>query len=114
MGEGVGFTVVVIVDRYGDGYLGVGVNAGKSITPVSGSFTLGWIGDPFDDYYPDPRTTSSFIEGLSMNASIGVVGGGGITFSPLANGSVLAYESGAFTPQAGVSIVITGKIIDKR
>ena len=115
IGAGGGFTGNLIFDRFGDVYISLGGNIGKSLTPLSGSISAGWIGDPFDDYYPSPVETTNFLEELTINGSAGVLVGGGLTISP---GSTMtggiAYEGGAYWPQMGISASWTFKFIDKR
>jgi hypothetical protein len=113
-GDSIGGTGVVTWDRYGNIYLGLGVNAGESLTAVSGSYTRGWIGDPLDDDYPSPNNSESFLTGVAVNVSGGAIGGGGLTYSPGSNTQKIAYETGVYSPQMGVSVVYSGLIYDAK
>jgi hypothetical protein len=106
VGEIYGIGANIINSRYGDTYLQFGPSIGKAITPLTGTATMGWIGDPFDDEYPTWGESDEFLEGPSLSACGGIVGGGCINYS---NGKFysnnLSYEYGAVFPaQLGVSI----------
>jgi hypothetical protein len=57
---------------------------------------------PYDDYYPGPEETSNFLNGLSINGSASILGGGGMTYNP--NLDEFAPEVGIFLPQIGISV----------
>jgi len=109
---GIGF--LLSVDRYGGVYLGGGINIVKTfVSPVTGSLTAGFIGDPFDNSLPDQGNISNFLSGFTVNLSGGVVGGGGWTGSPMAGRWIdhSAWEFGGFLPPLiGGSIDFTLKI----
>jgi hypothetical protein len=90
-------------------YGGLGGNYGKSMEVFSASLTGGYIGSPFDDAVPDPVNIQSFLTGWAVNGGAGVVGGGGVTWSPGANQtfvSDVAFEGGAYLPPSlGISAV---------
>jgi RHS repeat-associated protein len=128
------WTVNFTLDRYNQIYVGFGVNKGKSYGFTSFSLTGGFIHSPFDTGInngvdiPSQGNISSFLSGLTINASYGWVGGGGATISP----SVVEYvpelygfndkyydvrpyaiEVGAFLPPAkGVSAVYSVNVTD--
>jgi RHS repeat-associated protein len=115
LGSGWGGTVNFTSSRYGDVYFGAGPSYGKSLTGASGSFVAGHIGDPFDNYMPSREQTDDFFEGVSMNVTGGIIGGGGVTWSPgsrITNG--FGYEAGFVWPQIGISLGFTVKAYTAR
>jgi hypothetical protein len=59
---------------------------------------------------PSPEQLKSFLQGPVVTGSAGIIGGGGVSWSPWAtNGGDaftsdnFSYEAGAYTPQIGVS-----------
>jgi RHS repeat-associated protein len=114
-GNGIGGTAILVVDRYGNVYFGIGGNVGKSISPATGSLNGGWIGSSIDDKIPDSENTEKFLAGLSVNGQIGAVGDGAITWSPFAGNYInhTAVEYGGVLPfSIGVSATFSIKIID--
>jgi hypothetical protein len=110
-----GGTAIVVVDRYGNVYIGIGGNVGKSISPVTGSLNGGWIGSAIDDRLPDSGNIGSFLTGLAINGQVGIVGNGAITWSPFAGKYIedTAVEYGGVLPfSIGVSATYTFKLID--
>jgi hypothetical protein len=110
-----GGTVILVIDRYGDVYVGLGANIGKSISPVTVSLNGGWIGSWTDDEIPDSGNIDSFLEGFSMNTQIGAVGNGAITWSPFAGDYIshTALEYGSVLPfSLGNSATYSFKLID--
>ena len=108
-----GGSLIVIYDRYNNWYAGGGFNLGKSITIPNGSLTAGSIGSGSDNYIPDQGNISDFLTGLTVNASGGALGGGGVTWSPFAGKYVkhTAGEWGAFYPESvGISVTYLFKI----
>lgn len=108
-----GFTGILIVDRYNDIYLGFEGNIGKSFGSPSGSVTGSYIGSSLDDLFPDQANTQQFLSGLAINISAGALGEGGMSWSPNAGDYIrhIAWEIGAFIPSSvGISAVYSVKI----
>jgi RHS repeat-associated protein len=94
-----GWSGQIVLDRYGNVYVApLGATLGKSYTFVSGSLTLGILGEwctPSEDKLKD------FLSGHSVNFHGGYWGGFGGTKN-LSSGAE-AFELGFVTPQAGLS-----------
>jgi hypothetical protein len=89
---------VLVVDRYGQIFVGICVGVGGSITPVSGTFVRGYIRASYNKADPSgPSVTQNFISGFSINASVGFIGGFGFTYNP--SEFETAFESGLFIPE---------------
>jgi hypothetical protein len=112
----------LIADRYGNVYLVLGANAGSSIiVGGSGALVGGWVESPFDSSIPSESQIEDFLQGPAITLSGGVIGGGGINWSPwaISSGDAFAsdrfsHEIGAYTPQIGVTAAWGFKIIDIR
>jgi RHS repeat-associated protein len=91
----VGVTVNLSIDRFQNGYFGIGPSAGKSIMAASAATTLGWINGN-----DSQARTRSFLSGHSVNIGGGGPAGGGVTITP---GVGYAVELGGYTPQGGGS-----------
>ena len=103
-GSVVGVTVVITWDNRGNLYKGVGLNAGKSATFLSGSFTANWImqlGDPTEEQL------EGYCAGWGINAGGGFGLGGGFTKVPGQDNSV--FGIGVYSPQVGASAVYSHK-----
>ena len=110
-----GVTFIVVMDRYGNVYLGVGGNIGKSISSVTISFNGGWVGSMIDDDIPDQGNIDTFLTGLAINGQLGIVGNVAFTWSPLANDYIdhSALEYGGVIPfSLGGSATYGFKIFD--
>ena len=112
-GEIFGGGVIVIVDRYGNTFGGISFNFGKSLTPVSGTLVGGWIGNPFDNHYPSVAESEEYLQGLSVNAGAGVLGGGNVGYNPI-NGyypNHFSFETGVILiAELGISLNLTGEL----
>jgi RHS repeat-associated protein len=111
----IGGTLIIIVDRYQQVYFGIGVNIAKSLASPSYSLTGGYVGSASDSIIPDQGNLPNFLSGWAINASGGIVGGGGLTWAPVASSYIehKAYEFGAILPASiGVSITYNWKIMD--
>ena len=111
-GEIFGGGVIVTIDRYGNTYAGLSFNIGKSLTPVSGTFVSGWIDNPFDNHYPSVAESEEYLQGLSVNAGVGALGGGNIGYNP-SNGyypNHFSFEYGAILiAELGISLNLSGE-----
>ena len=98
----VGWSGQVVLDRYGNVYLGpLGGNAGKTLWyPVSGSITAGWLDWLNDRGKPSEQRLKEFLTAHSLNIGGGYWGGIGLTGWP---GRGNAIEIGFVTPQVGIS-----------
>lgn len=90
-------------------------NAPEQVQPtlLSGSLMDGWVGDPSDNAYPSAAEMEEFMTGISINTSIGALGGAGINWNPINEyyANNLAYEFGmVLIAQAGISASYTWKI----
>jgi RHS repeat-associated protein len=92
----VGFTVQIIVDRYGRVWIAPGGNIGKSATFLSGSANVGWLKQ---SRKPSAEKLEKYISGLSITAGGGFGVGGNLVWGMPG----LGREAGLFTPQVGVS-----------
>jgi hypothetical protein len=102
-----------IYDRYGNVYFALGGNVGKSLAKADFNLSGGWVGSKLDSSMPDEAGMISFLSGLAINAGAGIVGGGGVTWSPNAGKYVshVAWEYGAHLPaDIGVSIVYSWRL----
>jgi hypothetical protein len=79
-----GFTGILVRDRYGRYYFGIGGNLGKSLAAGVPTFTLngGYIGSAIDTAMPSQGNIGSFLGGLTINGGLGAVGGIAATASP--------------------------------
>jgi len=100
VGELYGITLIITRNRYGSVYGNLGVNIGKSITPLSGSLMNGWIGDPLDDSIPTQGEMDEFLSGFGANASLGVLGGGGLSWNPYGG-----YYANHFSSEVGIVLI---------
>jgi RHS repeat-associated protein len=116
-------TFVATRDRYGQLYVGGGINFGKSILLPTFSFTNGWIDSAFDEEMPSQGNMGDFLGGFTVNIGGGYLGGGSMTVSPSTveyipalytfnrrNPEVapISWESGIYAPPgAGISVTNT-------
>ncbi len=115
LGKLFGITGTFIFDRYGNVYVGVGPNIGKSLTPLSGSINGGWIGSSNDDDIPDQGNIQQFLTGISFNGQVGALGDIAITISPGAGDYLSHYafeHGGVIIAVVGVSGSISVKSFD--
>ncbi len=68
-----GLHLTLTLTRYGQSYLGVGGNIGKSFTMPAGTLNGGWIGFATDNNMPDQANMDNFFTGLLFNGSIGAI-----------------------------------------
>jgi hypothetical protein len=110
----VGVSGSIIVDRYGNIYFSIGPTLGKSLTIVSVSHVGGWIAEssnpnPTTDLdMPNAEESKSFLTGLALNASGGLVIGGGETYV----GNIDGTERGFYSPQIGVALTFLWLLYD--
>jgi hypothetical protein len=102
----VGWSGEFTFDGYGNDYFGYkGWNAGKSLIPVAGSVTGGWLVPDgrrmVRGRFPYEADLRSFLRGGSHNFSGGKWLGGGVTW----NDQGRAFEFGFFVPQVGYAWV---------
>jgi len=103
--------VSITIDRYGNVYVAGGVNGGSSwVIGGSGAIVAGRINDQIDSVAPPEDQMEEFLQGPAITASGGILGGGGVTYSPWAKSSGdafapdrFSYEIGAYSPQIGVT-----------
>lgn len=88
------YSISVSKDNFGQIYDGSGFNAGKAAGVVSVSVTFGQVVGGLNN----KKEASDFLAGSSFNASVG--GFLGVTRTDANNRT--AYETGLYTPQAGV------------
>jgi len=83
-----------------NGQLFGGLGATAGLPGISVSVTIGWLKN-----HPNPTAdqVDDFIVSGSQNASGGFGFGGGATYSNMSDGPEVAYETGLYTPQAGVT-----------
>lgn len=87
---------------------------GKSITPIAGSLMVGWVNDPSDNEYPTYAEMEDFLLGFGVNGGVGVIGGGGVNWSPNRKNSArcISCEYGVvLIAQLGVSINYSGRVM---
>ena len=87
-GEVVSVSPSLTIDRFGQVYFGVSVGPGLSLTPVTGSTTGGFIGDPFDDNYPKYFESQETISGWGVSGEGGILGGGRMQPPPYPSNSL--------------------------
>jgi RHS repeat-associated protein len=95
-GAGLGLTIQLAVDRYGNGYVSVGPSVGRGI-PVSVSAAAGYV-------FSGPRTqenTVTTLSGWSWSSAAGAGPGLGASTTVPFGGHSNTLEPGAYTPQAG-------------
>jgi hypothetical protein len=110
-----GFTGNITLDRYGNIYVGGGVNIGKSISPWTGSLNGGWIGSMVNHTLPDQANITSFLTGLAINSQAGIVGNYAINWSPSANKYIshISKEEGGVLPLSfGISAIFSFQLFD--
>jgi RHS repeat-associated protein len=105
VGELVGYTFSLTVDRHGHVYVApLGANVGKSATPGSGSLTAGWVRNWNG---PVPQTDlTKFLTSWGCSAVAGYWGGYMFGWS----GGGQAHEVGLVSPQGGISCGYTWKV----
>jgi hypothetical protein len=88
---------VFVIDRYNQMYVGVVGGFGYSTTSTSGTIMGGYIRAYYNKGSPSgPSVTQSFIEGFSINFTIGAVGGFGFTYNP--SEFEISWEGGVVFP----------------
>lgn len=99
-GDPTGATMILIIDRYGNIYVGLGLNVCRSLTSTTVSGTGGYIGSPFDNIIYNQLDMQKLLNGWGINLSGGIVSGGGITWSSGATTSMptSAWEYGVIFP----------------
>lgn len=110
-------SVSFTVDRYSQAYWAFGgsLNTSEIGGPPGISFTGSRIGAGLLDQPSGPilgpNDISSFVTGVAGNLSVGMIVGGGITFSPFSQApnqfgthSTVAFDAGVSTPFAGGSV----------
>ena len=96
-GAGIGLTGQLSIDMNANVYLALGPNVGKSLVPVSGAVSFGWL----DGSGPLPAAqVTNFMTKWTRNYSAAAALSAGKTTSP---GNGWATEVGLGTPQVGVS-----------
>jgi hypothetical protein len=94
--------VLVIIDFYGNLYISVGIGVGKTaIIPASANLGGGWLTLLSR---PSETQVKGLVTELVLNFSVGVAGGGGVTWNPQGGAADnFALEGGVYSPQIGVS-----------
>ncbi len=102
----VGVNVAVTMDKYGNVYFGVGGNLGKSfLTFASIRVVEGWM---LSRYESSEIGLQDYLGGLSLNLGGGWLPGLALT----TNFSDFSGEFGGYSPHAGISLSVTGRIYD--
>ena len=97
-----GFSGQIVLDRYGNIYVGPGATLGKTfLTPISGSVTAGVLFECESPSKPSEAQLKNFLSGHSINFGGGYWAGGSITKN--LSGGEEAFEIGFVTPQAGIT-----------
>jgi hypothetical protein len=97
----------------GHAYISVGGTLGKPLAdlaiagiPVAGDISGGWV---WQSTRSSPEQLRRFLTGGAVNASIGAIVGGGVTWGNVGKFTkdAVAFEGGLYAPQIGVSASYT-------
>ena len=60
----------------------------------------GWIGDPLDNSIPTQGEMDEFLSGFGTNASLGILGGGGLSWNPFGG-----YYANHISSEIGIVLI---------